>query len=151
MLPFPSAFIKGTHMTPWVESAAQCLYCILTWDPPRRPSPRRPRAAWPRPRCTPASEWALGIWKVHWGTACSPSGSLSGSWHAEIHNKTYKPKFRIPAHTETNASQMCLWVLTRPHTSHAVGKHFALLFRNHISAFTCFLTTHKSSTWETLL
>lgn len=53
---------------------------VLTWGLPRRPSPPRPRAAWPRPRCTPASGWAPETWRAHWDTACWRSGSPSGNW-----------------------------------------------------------------------
>lgn len=66
----------------------------LTSGLPRRPSPPRPHAAWPAPPCTPASGWAPGTWKARWGTACSPSGSLSGSWDRHTDTETFPPRLR---------------------------------------------------------
>ena len=79
----------------WPDALSRCATCrpismsyvdlLLTWGPPRLPSPPRLPGAWPRLPSTPASEWAPGTWRARWGTASLPSGSQSGTWTTHTH------------------------------------------------------------------
>ena len=94
------------------------IWCVLTWGPPHHPSPPRPRAAWPRPRWTPASEWAPGTWRARWETACSRSGSRSGSWYRHRHRQTLESGFRTLVVNQTRVKAHRVGHFVRKHLNH---------------------------------